>query len=138
MSPIELLDHLTVNKTPIEDIQLDKGMSVFMLNRWLSMSDDLIDIIDDFQEVTNRMSLENVYQLYLEYLPASKFYFKYVKADKSSKYSKELIDILYKRLEFSMKDIDMFLDIVTNSDLKEYLTGLGYDKKQVTKLMKKT
>lgn len=137
MSPIELIDHLTVKKTPYKDIEIGKSISVFILNRWLSMSNDLIDIIDDLQDVTSRLNMEQVYKLYLDYLPQQKIYLRYVKAKKSTSYSKELINLIYKHFELSIKEIDLFLNLVQDEELNQFLVGLGYEKKQIKKILKK-
>lgn len=137
MSPIELIDHLTVKKTPYKDIEIGKSISVFILNRWLSMSNDLIDVIDDLQDITSRLNMKQVYNLYLDYLPQQKIYLRYVKAKKSTSYSKELINILYSHFELSMKEIDLFLNLVQDSELNQFLVDLGYEKKHIKKILKK-
>ena len=66
------INHLTHKKKPWEDLSEadQKSFSPYIINRWLSMNPDLIEIVDMFQQYTiGPLSKKHVYQLYLDFLP---------------------------------------------------------------------
>ncbi len=66
-----IFDHLagiTYKKTPWESLsEADrKSFSPYLINRWLSMNEDLIEYVDAFQQYTiGPLSVREVYKLYL-------------------------------------------------------------------------
>ena len=82
--PATIFDHLaniTWKKKPWSELsELDqKSFSPYLINRWLSMNPDLIEIVDMFQQYTiGPLSKKHVYQLYLDFLPKAKMFAKYI------------------------------------------------------------
>ena len=82
--PATIFDHLaniTWKKKPWSELtELDqKSFSPYLINRWLSMNSDLIEIVDMFQQYTiGPLSKKHVYQLYLDFLPKAKMFAKYI------------------------------------------------------------
>lgn len=138
MSPMDLINHLTIKKTPWNDLSESdrKSMSVFLLNRWMSMNNDLLEIVDDLQEVTNRLPKREAYNLYLDILPKQKIGFRYVKGKKTDKYPKELTDIAIKYFELGKDEVLNYLDLLTKEDFSELLRMYGLDDKQTKKILK--
>jgi hypothetical protein len=83
-----IFDHLagiTYKKTPWESLsEADrKSFSPYLINRWLSMNEDLIEYVDAFQQYTiGPLSVREVYKLYWDLLPKQRFRFKYIKGKK--------------------------------------------------------
>lgn len=145
--PLTLFDHLsgiTDKKTPWEKLSdADrKSFGCYMINRFLSMNQDLTEVVDQLQPYTcNLLSPEMVYKLYSDILPKNKIFFRYIKNKKEGKYNSDLVELLSKHFEIASNEVIDYLDIIFQSDsLKDELEGLlaGYanDKKQVKKLMK--
>ena len=73
--PATIFDHLaniTWKKKPWSELtELDqKSFSPYLINRWLSMNPDLIEIVDMFQQYTiGPLNKKHVYQLYFDVLP---------------------------------------------------------------------
>ena len=84
--PATIFDHLaniTWKKKMWSDLSEpdQKSFSPYLINRWLSMNPDLIEIIDMFQQYTiGPLNKKHVYQLYYEILPKQKIFTKYVRA----------------------------------------------------------
>ena len=83
--PATIFDHLaniTWKKTDWNtlDEASQKTFSPYLINRWLSMNPNYIEIVDMFQQYTiGPLSKKHVYQLYLDFLPKQKSFNKYIK-----------------------------------------------------------
>ena len=96
--PATIFDHLaniTWKKTEWNklDEASQKSFSPYLINRWLSMNPDLIEIVDMFQQYTiGPLIKKHVYQLYLDFLPKAKMFARYIKGKKQDKYIKNLLN----------------------------------------------
>jgi hypothetical protein len=60
-----------------------KSFSPYIINRWLSMNPDYIELVDMLQQYTiGLLDKKQVYQLYYELLPQQKTFSKYIKGKK--------------------------------------------------------
>jgi len=78
---------------------------------------------------------EQLYNVYKEYLPKRKMFFKYIKPTKKTK-SKDLISNISKFFECSVREADMYISVMKKKELKEILTMQGLDEKEIKKLLK--
>lgn len=141
--PIEFLEDLTTKKTNWDD-QPDsdkKGYSPFMMNRWISMSQDWIDVVAETQRYTAVISPRNNYLFYLDILPKKKFWFKYTtsKTEKNKELS-ALISLVSKKLSVSEKEASEYVDILIQTGKKKELTEwtkkFGFTEKDLSKIFK--
>ena len=59
--------------------------SVFIVNRWLSMGQDLVEVVNELQKYTiGVLRPKETYRLYHEILPTHKSFEKYVKGKKET------------------------------------------------------
>jgi len=139
----EHLANITINKTPVStysDVDL-KSFDVYMINQWLSMEPDLIDIINALQRYTINMKSKHVYSLYLAFLPQQKYWFKYIKGKKQGKYHVDLINYMCKYFKVSKKIAVEYLNVYYKdengiNEVKHILRKYGVEKKQITKYTK--
>ena len=69
-----------------------KKFSPFIVNRWLSMRMELIEIINQLQKYTiGLLTPRDTYRLYHGLLPAQRTFAKYIKGKKEDKYDKQLV-----------------------------------------------
>ena len=136
------LSHITEKKTPWDKLSEadQKSFSPYLINRWLSMNMDLIEIVDMFQQYTiGELDRKHVYQLYQELLPKRKMYNKYIKAKDSDKYNKELLEFIAKHYQISIREateyVAMMLDIDKES-VVDILRKYGKTDKEIKSLMK--
>jgi septum formation topological specificity factor MinE len=73
--------------------------------------------------------------MFLRLLPKKKIFIDYVKA-KTEKVNKELLEIIAKHYEVSIDNAKMFYFRMGKHEATNLLTKLGYDSKQITKLLK--
>ena len=66
----------------------DLDLHPFIVNRWLSMRQDLVEVVNELQCYTiGLLRPAETYRLYYELLPANKTFAKYVKGKKDEKFS---------------------------------------------------
>jgi len=113
-----IFDHLagiTYKKTPWESLsEADrKSFSPYLINRWLSMNEDLIEYVDAFQQYTiGPLSVREVYKLYWDLLPKQRFRFKYIKGKKVAKYNNDLVKLLAEHFQLSKTEATQYLEIL--------------------------
>jgi len=127
-SIFDFLSCLTDKKTPWSKLSdMDKkAFSPFMINRWLSMSPDLIELINEFQQYTiGVLSKQHVYELYYEILPKKKMFAKYIKGAGTDKYNNALIEFLADAHQVSCREALDYADILlSNATGKEFVVEL--------------
>ena len=79
-----------------------KSWSNYMVNRFLSMKMDWVDIVNEVQKY--QMEPEMLYKVYTNIFPKGKQWLKYIKGDKKMKYPKWVYDIVAKHLQVSMRE----------------------------------
>ena len=145
--PATIFDHLaniTWKKTPWDklDEPSQKTFSPYLINRWLSMNPDYIEIVDMFQQYTiGPLSKKHVYQLYHDILPKQRMFAKYIKGKKVNKYNPELVKFLAEHLHCSKTEAEEFVGILLLNEsgrnrLVELLKKYGHADKEIKKLLK--
>ena len=114
-----------------------KSFSPYLINRWLSMNPDLIEIVDMFQQYTiGPLSKKHVYQLYLDFLPKAKMFAKYIKGKKMNKYNKDLVTVVANHYQVSRLEAETYIDIMENVEITELLKKYGKQEKEIKGLLK--
>ena len=109
-----------------------KKFSPFIINRFLSMDEEFIEIVNVFQKYAiGTLEPREVYKWYCDILPKGKRFNKYIKGKKDKKYDSELIILLTKYFECSKSQIKSYLELISKSELKEILEMYGTEKRQV-------
>jgi len=145
--PATIFDHisqLTQRKKSWEKLSEtdQKSFSPYIINRWLSMHPDLIEIIDMFQQYTiGPLSKKHVYQLYYEILPNANVRAKYIKGKKQDKYNKDLVNFVRDHYVTSKREAEDMIDvlILTNKGLQSLVDAMkvyGKTEKEIKKLLK--
>ena len=108
MTIIDWMNQLLIHKKNWNEFSEDeqKKFSPFIINRWLSMDKDFIEIVNVFQKYAiGTLEPREVYKWYCDVLPRGKRFNKYIKGKKDKKYDKELVDIIRKHFECSKLQI---------------------------------
>jgi len=138
----EHMSGITDKKTPW-DVLSDadkKSFTPYIINRWLSMNMDFIELVNELQRYTiGQISPEETYKLYYDILPKQKQFNKYIKGKKADKYNPALVELLSMHFLVSEKEameyIDMYQETSLNT-LKEIIKKYGKTDKEVDKLLK--
>jgi len=119
-----------------------KSFSVYMINRYLSMNDEWVELVDDLQPYTigNQLDPELVYKMYIGIIPPTKIFLKYIKST-SDKYEKELLQIFMEYYHISQSEATDYVEILFSTDdgkkeMDRILKMHAYDDKEIKKLIK--
>ncbi len=139
MTIIDWINQLLVNKKHWNDFTVDeqKKFSPFIINRWLSMDKDFIEIVNVFQKYAiGTLESREVYKWYCDVLPQGKRFNRYIKGKSDKKYDKELIDIISKYFECSKLQTKEYLQLISHNELIEILEKYGIENKKIKRLCK--
>ena len=139
MTIIDWMNQLLVHKKHWNEFTEDeqKKFSPFIINRWLSMDKEFIEIVNYFQKYSiGTLESREVYNWYREVLPKGKRFNKYIKGKKSKKYDNELVDILQKHFECSKLNVKENLELISKNELVDILEKYGLEKKKIKRITK--
>ena len=139
MTIFDWINQILVKKTHWNDFTIDeqKKFSPFIINRWLSMDKDFLEIVNYFQKYSiGTLESREVYKWYCDMLPRGKRFNKYIKGKKDKKYNTELIDIMDMHFECSKSQVKDYLDLIAKDELIEILEKYGMNEKTIKRLLK--
>ena len=139
MTIFEWINQILTHKKPWDSFTEDdqKKFSPFIINRWLSMDTDFIEIVNYFQKYSiGLLKSKEVYKWYCDVLPKGKRYNKYIKGKKLKKYDTWLTKLLCNHFECSKLQVIEYLELIDKQELKYILEMYGIDKKQMKKVVK--
>ena len=139
MTIIDWMNQLLVHKTHWDDFTEDeqKKFSPFIINRWLSMDNEFLEIVNFFQKYSiGTLEPREVYKWYCDMLPKGKRFNKYIKGKKDKKYDAELLDIVGNHFECGKLHTKQYLELIDKEELQEILERYAKDKKTIKRLCK--
>ena len=139
MTIFDWVNQILVHKKHWDDFTEDeqKKFSPFIINRWLSMDKDFLEIVNFFQKYSiGTLEPREVYKWYCDMLPKGKRFNKYIKGKKDKKYNTELIDIMVTHFECSKSQVKDYLDLIAKDELIEILEKYGMNEKTIKRLLK--
>ena len=114
-----------------------KTFNTFIINRWLSMDEELIQIVNYFQKYSiGLLEPRDTYMWYRDIIPKKKRFNKYVKGKKAMKYNSELISTICKYYETSKNECIEYIEMMDKKQLTSILELHGKEPKQIKKLLK--
>ena len=131
MTIFDWINQILVKKTHWNEFTEDeqKKFSPFIINRWLSMDKDFLEIVNYFQKYAiGTLESREVYKWYCDMLPRGKRFNKYIKGKKSKKYDKELIDIISEHFEVAKRESKTYIDLLSKEEIKEIYKMYGVKK----------
>ena len=139
MTIFDWVNNILVNKKHWDEFTEDeqKKFSPFIINRWLSMDKEFIEIINMFQPYAiGTLEPKDVYEFYRNLLPRGKRFNKYIKGKKDKKHDKEVIDVLINHFECSKMEAVQYIQLISKSELKSILEMYGFDKTKIKRKIK--
>lgn len=116
-----------------------KTWSNYMIHRFLSMNIDWIDLIAELQPYTEILQPKDLYRCYIGLIPQGRYYLRYIKGKKETKYEKFLIDLIIQDYSCSKTEALDYCEILYGTKpgrehIKYMCEKYGIDKKEITKL----
>tara|TARA_R110000851_G_scaffold35699_2_gene93732 strand:+ start:2932 stop:3339 length:408 start_codon:yes stop_codon:yes gene_type:complete len=135
MNIFDWLNEISYNKSDWSSFSKEDqdAFNPYMINRFISMKPNYIDIVNLIQKYT--LPKKSLYNYYCELIPKKKTFFRYIKAKKTS-LNKDLIDLLSKHLKLSKREIIDSYDLLGNDFKTSLLQNLNINDKQIKKLLK--
>ena len=114
-----------------------KTWSNYMVNRFLSMKSDWIELVNEVQKYT--LEPKELYKVYTSILPKKKQWLRYIKGDKKMNYPKWVYEIVAKDMQVSMREAVSAVEMYDMShggqaELGDILLKYGTEEKEVRKL----
>ena len=140
--PATLFDHLaniTWKKKPWSELSEtdQKSFSPYLINRWLSMNINYIELVDMFQQYTiGPLNKKHVYQLYFDFLPKQKSFNKYIKGKKQDKYNKELVKLIDNHYQVAKIEAEEYISLLEQTEISSLLKKYGKTDKEIKGLLK--
>ena len=139
MTIFDWVNNILVHKKHWNDFTEDeqKKFSPFIINRWLSMDKEFLEIVNYFQKYSiGTLEPREVYKWYCDMLPRGKRFNKYIKGKKDKKYNTELLEIMVTHFECSKSQVKDYLDLIAKDELMEILEKYGMNEKTIKRLLK--
>jgi len=136
MTVFDWLNEITVKKTSPNDFSQSDwdDWNSYMVHRFLSMNISYIDIVNYVQNI-NPQNKKEIYTIYREMIPQRKVWNKYIK-NQNKKDSKELSNIIASKLSIGSDEASSYIPILGKKGITEVLGDLGFEKKEIKKLIK--
>ena len=116
-----------------------KSWSNFMINRFLSMKPEWVEMIATILPLSQTLAPRDLYNLYINIIPKGKHFLKYVKGKGEEKYEDFVVDLIKKEYLCSEAQANDYLDILYSTregreNIKYICEKYAIPKKEVTKL----
>jgi hypothetical protein len=115
MNIFDHLKNITITKGPYLG---EEGWNNWMINRFLSMNQDYIEVVNIVQKNTWQMKGEYLYNLYRDIIPKQYVYLKYIKSNTKQDYSIEEIEAVQQYFEVSKKEAKEYIDMLPKEELE--------------------
>jgi|APGre2960657444_1045066.scaffolds.fasta_scaffold212887_2 hypothetical protein len=114
-----------------------KKFSPFIVNRWLSMRSELIDLVNMLQKYTiGTLTPKETYRVYYEVLPQNKGFAKYIKGSKDDAYNPKLIDQIVEHYTVSKSEAVDYLDLLNADQVTKIVSLYGYTDAEIKTMIK--
>ena len=123
-------------KPPVESFT-DKDWEVwnsYMIHRFISMNPDYIELVNFIQDYPPQ-NKKAIYSIYKEYIPKNNKWNKYIKSNIKQP-NTDLVKYIKNCYECSAKEAKEYLCILDQDYIKNILSSMGLEKKEITKLIK--
>lgn len=137
------INHIREKKTEnYFDTLTDEDKKTFvnyMINRFLSMDMNLIEVIDQLQKHSVGLKPKDYYRVLREVVPQGRAFHKYIKSAKEEKNNSDLVNLISEHFEVSKQHADEYIDLFKltpegTTELEELCTKYGKESKEVKKL----
>lgn len=130
------LEEITYKKSDVNSFNEQDWdtFNSYMIHRFISMNPYYIELVNEVQTILPTEK-KQIYTIYRELIPKRKVFLKYIKGN-SSKYNQELMELLSNHFECPKKEAKEYFDILGKVKIKNLLSKMGFEKKEITKLLK--
>ena len=115
MTIFDILTEITYNKSDLDfkNPEIDKLYDIYMINRWISMVESYIPILDACNYI--KITKQNHYNYLKAMIPKNKIFFKYIKKDLEVTKNYQIIAKFYK---VSIDNAKLYYDLLDENDIQ--------------------
>lgn len=115
-----------------------KTFNVYMINRFISMHEDYLPVVNELQPFWNELGPRETYLFYSQLLPKKRIFAKYVKSTTEEKFEDWIIELVSKHYDVSTSVAREYISIFYRTpegklNLRELCEGYGIDQKALKK-----
>ena len=119
------------------DEQDKKSFNSFMIQRFLSMNEKWIELINFVNKWTFTIEKEHYFKLITLLIPnQQKTFYKYVKGKNDIKYNKIVVEKIMNYFQVSKKEAIEYYKLLSNERKIELVKKYGYSDKEIKKIKK--
>ena len=136
MNLFKWIDELFTKKRPWDSFSEEeqKKFSPFMVNRYLSMNNDYLPIVNHFQKLTIEvMPHKSVYQFYCNLFQKKKTFLRYL-SGKKGKTNDAVVPFIMKYFEVSKSQASEYYTLMSKEDLISLVKKFGKSDKEIKKM----
>ena len=111
-----------------------ESFNSYMIHRFISMNPYYVEVANQIQTVLPTEK-KQIYTIYRELIPKRKLFIKYIK-NTGDKFNNDLMELLSSHYECYKSEDKEYFNILGKKGVRELLGKMGYEKKEVTKLLK--
>ena len=132
------LNEITVQKSPPESFSPKSwdNWNSYMVHRFLSMNRYYIDIVNYVQKM-NPQSKKEIYTIYREMIPKKKLWLKYLKKESKTN-TKKISEYIGEYMEVGLREANDYISILGKEGIKNILSSMGIEDKEVKKIIKES
>lgn len=124
-----IFDHLKSLTDKNQQFLGDEGWSNWMINRYLSMKEEYVEMVNIVQKNTWQMEPKYLFGIYKSLLPQYNQWIKYIKSSKKSEIDPELINLMASSYEISKRDAAEYIEMMTEEQIVDFMSNVGYNPK---------
>lgn len=130
------LKEITLTKRPWDSFsdEQKKEFNVFMINRYLSMSSEYVELVN-FTQFIPYSEKEKYYKIYCEFIPKKNVWLKYIKSSKKTVNTK-VAEYLAVYFQCSTAEAADNADLLAKEGIVSILTSMGVEDKEIKSLLK--
>jgi len=142
-----LFDHVNAiytNQHPqyfdnLEDAE-KKSFNVYMINRFLSMNPQYVQIVNELQTYYGSIGSREAYLFYSNIIPKKRQFYKYVKSSAKEAYEPWLIELVAKHFQVSTTEAEKYIELYLKTEigttyLAQLCSGYGIEQKVIDKAL---
>lgn len=123
--PVTIWDHLKNITTTKGKFLGDEGFNNWLINKFLSMNQNYVEVVNEVQKNTWQMSPKNLYALYKDLIPKQYVYLKYIKASNKKEYNLEQLESIKTYYQISSREAKEYIDMLPKEEVEQITRQLN-------------
>jgi len=122
-----ILKYIMVDKKDWKELTEEEQNSFnnYMVNRFLSMNQDYVELVNIVQKNTWQMKAEHLYNLYKDIIPKGYVFSKYIKSTTKKEHNWEHIFAVMKYYEVSRREAKQYIELLSKKEVEKIVKQIN-------------